>query len=338
VSGGCVCARASRDPGDVGYKDRPRVQSAPPHGPWPPPSPEGPSRRSPPRRVPGQTTARPSPWPALAAYLVAFLLALVSSTLLVFAVAFVRTGGQRARLQSVAYDFAMSDAGLMAGALVNALVLSVVAFGAARIQGAGVGSRLRLGPTCATPAGTLAAIAGMVGLSFACGAASEALGVRGTGVMDTMAQALHGPSAVRFAEAILAIGVAPGFAEETFFRGYMQTGLTASWGRWPGIVATAAAFGFLHLDPVQGSLAFVAGVFLGWMVDRFGGVRPTILAHVTNNAIFVAFSAFGPTGESSRGAQIALVVGGTSLWIAATAFLRSPRALTPTVRASRRAS
>jgi uncharacterized protein len=271
--------------------------------------------------------ARPSPWPAILVYAVAFVLSAVSSTLFVFVVAMVRTGGHRSHLQAAAYDFALSAPGLMGGALVNAAILGAAAFAAARRYGASVGAALRLGPTPASPLGLFAATVGVVGLNFACGTATELLRLRGTGVMDTLAQSLRGPTLGRFVAAVLTIGVAPGFAEETFFRGFLQTRLAGSWGRWPAIVATAAAFGLIHLDPVQGSLAFVAGLYLGWLTERLGGVRPSILAHGVNNAIFVGLSAVGSGSPGPASAQIAIIAAAGAAWIAAIVVLRSPRAL-----------
>jgi membrane protease YdiL (CAAX protease family) len=278
----------------------------------------------------GASTRRPSPWPAVWGFVAALVLALVSSILLVFVIAWVRVSGDRARLLAEANAFALSPGGLMVGALGNAAVLGAVALFTARLQGPGIIARLGLGATRASPLGTVAAVAGMLGLSVACGAASELLGVRGTGVMDTMGSALRAPSAGRFVAALLAIGVAPGIAEETFFRGSMQTRLVASWGRWPGIVATAAAFGLIHLDLVQGSLAFVAGLYLGWIVERFGGIRPTIAAHIANNALFVTLAALGAgdAGSGSRLIAIAVVAGGSVLWLGSIALLRQSRATT----------
>ena len=271
--------------------------------------------------------ARPSPWPAIAAYAVTFVLAMVSSTLLVFAVAFVRTRGERSHLQAAAYAFTLSAQGLMAGALVNAVVLGAAAFAAASLSRTSVGSALRLGPTRASPLGCIAITIGLVGLNFAGGTTSELLRLRGSGVMDTLAQSLRDPGVGLFATAVLTIGVAPGFAEETFFRGFLQTRLAASWGRWPAIVATAAAFGLIHLDPVQGSIAFVAGLFLGWAAERLGGVRPSILAHVTNNAIFVGLSAVGSASPGPASADLAIVAVSSCVWVGAVLLLRSPRAL-----------
>jgi uncharacterized protein len=262
-------------------------------------------------------------------FALAFVLTALASTLLVFVVALVRTRGARSQLQGAAVAFALSAPGLMAGAVANAVVLTAVALFGARLQGRGSpGARLRLGATRASRLGVFAACAGLLGLSFACGAARELLHLSGSGGMDALAESLKGPSAARFAAAVVAIGVVPGFAEETFFRGFLQTRLSASWGRWPAIVVAAIAFGLIHLDPAQGSVAFAAGLFLGWVVERLGGVRPAIAAHVTNNVVFVAAAALAASGPASPGPQLAILGAGSALCAAAIAVLRSARALT----------
>ena len=190
-----------------------------------------------------------------------------------------------------------------------------------------MGAQLRLGATRARPVGLVAACAGLLGLSFACGAARELLQLRGTGGMDAVAEVLENPSAGTFAAAVVAIGVVPGFAEETFFRGFLQTRLAASWGPGPAIVVAAAAFGLIHIDPVQGMVAFTAGVFLGWVVERFGGIRPSVLAHVTNNVVFVGVAGFSSGAGGPPARQIAILCAGSALCVAAILVLRSSRAL-----------
>ena len=79
-------------------------------------------------------------------------------------------------------------------------------------------------------------------------------------------------------------------------RGWSRAG-----GRWPAIVVASAAFGLIHLDPVQGSVAFAAGLFQGWVVDRFGGQRPRRSWRiVTNNVIFVAIATFATSLRRPR--------------------------------------
>ncbi len=265
--------------------------------------------------------------PVLVAYLAAFVLTAVASVTLVFCVALARSSRHPSELQSEATAFAFSAPGLMAGAAAGAAVLASVALAAARLQGPRVLARLHLGPTRASPLGTLAVTAGLLGLSTAGGTVADWLGLRGGGMMDEMARALQAPPPARFIAALLAIGVAPGLAEETFFRGFMQPGLVASWGRWPAIVAAAAAFGLIHLDRVQGPVAFVAGLFLGWAVERLGGIRPSILAHVANNAIFLAAAALGSSVQFGPAAQAAGAAGGLLACAGSIAILRSSRAV-----------
>jgi uncharacterized protein len=271
--------------------------------------------------------ARPPIWGALVAYVAAFALMNSASALLVLGVA-LRRHADVARVPEEAENFSLSAPGITSVALVNAIVLLLVALFAARGRGGHATTTLRLGPTRASRIGLAAAIVGMVGLSFACGSASELVGVRGGGVMERVARALETPTPAAFLLAIAAIGFAPGFAEETFFRGLIQPWLRSRWARWPSIVATSVGFGVMHGDPVQGSLTFIAGLFLGWTAERFGGVRPTIAAHAVNNAIFVVLSSLGSSEPSSRRLQTAMLAVGAASFAASVAVLRGPRAIT----------
>jgi uncharacterized protein len=271
---------------------------------------------------------RPPAWPALAAYLVGFALTLGSSMAFVFAVATVRSSARRSSVPSEARDFALSSEGLLFGALVSAAALAFVALLAARLEGDPVVVRLRLGPTRASLLGLLGTTGGLIALNLACATAGEMLGARTGSVMDAVTSMLQSPTPGTFVGAIATLGVAPGMAEEVFFRGLIQTRLVASWGRWPGIVAASAAFGLIHLDPLQGSIAFVAGLFLGWTVERFGGIRPSIVAHVVNNSIVVALGAFGSAGDRSRLAEWIVTGVGLAGLAAAIVLLRGRRATT----------
>lgn len=265
-------------------------------------------------------------WPALAAYVIGFALALGSSVLLVFGVALMRSSSRRSSLASEAQEFALSTPGLFYGALVSAASLATVAWCAARLEKTPIVRRLRLHRTRATPVGLLEATGGLIGLNLACATTGEMLGVHGSGVMDAVATALQSPTPWRFVAALATLGVAPGIAEEIFFRGLLQTRLVASWGRWPGIIAASAAFGLIHLDPLQGSIAFAAGLFLGSIVERFGGVRPSILAHAVNNSLVVAVGAFGSGSDGDRPQQVATIAAGVVACAVSIRLLRRPRA------------
>jgi uncharacterized protein len=276
----------------------------------------------------GPLASRPALWPVLAAYLAAFVLVLVASGVYVLVAAIPRAGLNPERLAEEATRFALSTPGLLGGALVSAVVLALVSLVAARLMGGGLAARLRTGPTRARPLGIAAAIVGTAGLSLACASAAELTGRGKGGVMEAIALALQTSNPLRIVLAVLAIAVAPGFAEETFFRGLVQTRLRERWRRWPAIVATAVAFGVFHLDLVQGSLAVIAGIFFGWVADRFGGIRPTVAAHAVNNTMFVLFASLASRDQHpSRVENVVVLLAGAAVCAGATAVIRSRHAV-----------
>jgi uncharacterized protein len=289
-------------------------------------------------------------WPLAVAYAVAFVAAFGASAAYIVGAVLPHARGDATTIVEESSRFALSAPGLLGSALVDAASLALVTAVAASLMRsrtdaprlATVRADLRLGPTSATWLGTGAAMLGMVGLSVACGALIDLAGVGHTGVMDIIARALAASSPARLVVALLAIGVAPAVAEESFFRGLVQTRVAARWGRWPAIVVSAFAFGLFHVDPVQGSLAFVAGLFLGWVADRFGGIRPGVAAHAFNNAAFVLLASFSsPDEHPTRGSSLAVAAAGAVAFAGAVAVLtraRSARPREPALRASTPAS
>jgi membrane protease YdiL (CAAX protease family) len=263
---------------------------------------------------------------------VAVPLVLSTTTAVVFGVAALRAGKETSRITTEATRFSVSAPGIMTAALISSGVLAAVAVAAAWLQDRHVSARLRIGPTRASAAGLIATVVGMVGLSMASGAATDLLGGRGRGTMGVIAHAFAQPTPLRLLIAIATIAIAPGAAEETFFRGLIQTKLTSRWGRWPSIYITALGFGLMHLDLIQGLVAFIAGLFLGWAVERFGGIRPSIAAHASNNAAFVVLASFGSATEGSRSSDLVVLAFGLIAWLLATATIRSHFALCPQPR------
>lgn len=269
-------------------------------------------------------------------YVVAVSLILVATTLAIFGVAAFRTRGQPVQLADAANEFAMSSGGIMTAAFVSSASLATVAYFAARLQTRDVGERLRLGRSRASAVGLLAAVGGMAGLSLASGAAADLFGRRDSGTMGAIAHALEHPSPGRLVLAIATIAVAPGAAEETFFRGLIQTGLASRLGRWPSIPIAALGFAVMHFNLTQGLVAFVAGLFLGWTAARFGGIRPSIVAHTCNNVAFVAFASLGSGAtETSRKVDFIVIGAGLVAWAGATALMRSTLAIRDEVSSMR---
>jgi membrane protease YdiL (CAAX protease family) len=277
-------------------------------------------------------------WPVFLAYAVGFLGELLGGVLFVAGAALLKVHGDASRVAAEATRFALSATGLMGAALVGAAALLTVAWAAARLMGGRVTARLRVGPSRASPQGVAAAMVGTAGLSLACGSAAQLVHVGEGTVMHALTESLRHASPATYLAAVASIGLVPALGEESFFRGLMQTRLAERWPRWAAIATSAAAFGLLHLDPVQGTLAFAVGLYLGWLAERFRGIRPGIAAHATNNVLFVTLACFGSTeaadGASTRGAALGVLVLGLSACGASIAFIRTARALRSSISAS----
>jgi membrane protease YdiL (CAAX protease family) len=266
------------------------------------------------------------------AYGAAFVLTFVCSTGIVLLVGAWRSRGQPALLEAETSGFATSASGLMTCAFVEAVVLAAVALTATRGQ-RGALDRLRLGPSRASPLGQGAAVLGLIGLSTAGGAVIQLVqrhGAHDIGVVDTFAEALGGATPLRVLLAVVTIGLAPAFAEEVFFRGLLQPALSQKWGRGAAIVVAALAFGLFHLDSAQGAVAFCAGLFLGWVAERLGSVRPGIAAHATNNILFVLVAAVSPEWASAPRVQPWMLACGAVVFVGAITTLRSGAAVRST--------
>lgn len=279
---------------------------------------------------PRASSSPPALWPLAVAYVAAFVLALGASAAYIVVAVLSRSKGDAAALVQDASRFALTAPGILGSAVIDAAMLALVTGVAASIlrttQGTSrmhaIRDDLRLGPTRARWPGLVAAMVGMVGLSLTCGALADLAGVGSEGVMPQIARVLSDSSPFRMLLALLTIAVAPAVAEECFFRGLVQTRVAARWGRWPAIVVSAFAFGLFHVDPVQGSLAFVAGLFLGWLVERFGGIRPSIAAHAVNNAVFVVLAALSsPDDHTTRRGSVIVAVAGAAAFAGAVAVL-----------------
>ena len=270
---------------------------------------------------------RPAVWPVFVAYVVSFLLVLFASIALVLGVAALQTRGEGpAALSAAALKFALSPYGILSAAVVSEGTFLGVAVVTAALLGRDLRAQLRVGPSRATPVGFAAAIVGTVALSLAAGAATELLPFRPPGgTMEQIASSLAHASAPLFVLAVVILGVAPGIAEETFFRGFMQTRLAARLGRWPGIVIAASLFGLVHLDPLQSPLAFLLGLYLGWGAERLGSIRPSVVAHAANNALFVAVACVrdGAGVEKNAREDAALVAGAGVVFILCAVTMHS---------------
>jgi membrane protease YdiL (CAAX protease family) len=101
------------------------------------------------------------------------------------------------------------------------------------------------------------------------------------------------PSWLRIADVLAACVAAP-FAEETLFRGLLQTFLRSIFkSAWPAIVLASIAFALLH-PPWTWPQIFFLGLCLGYVYERSGNLWMTISIHalfnLTSIYVFTHFS------------------------------------------------
>jgi len=264
---------------------------------------------------------RTSAWPALLAYLVAFVGSLLASTLVVVVTTWRYRSFGASRFADEVARFATSAPGLIAVAATNAAVLLAVAVIFVRLSGRPLVPSMRLGPSRMSARSLAAAPVGMLGLSFACASAVDLAGARSGSVMQVLTDGLRALPWGLFALALLGVAIAPGVAEETFFRGFFQTRVAAAWGRRLALFVSAAAFAILHIDPAQVAVAFAAGVYLGWLADRCGSIRPTMFAHALNNGAFVLLARFATDQNVPRTTSVVAFGVGAVVFAAATAII-----------------
>jgi len=207
----------------------------------------------------------------------------------------------------VARSLTESPGFLLASSMVLYAILIPLPLIGARLGGEPVSTRLRLAGGRREGLAVLLATAGLLGLSQMFDSSLALMEWNPGGTIELLSRTIGASTGPTLGVVVLMVGPVAGFAEELFFRGFMQTRLRDRWGSWPAIVVTAAAFGLLHLDPVHSPLAFAIGLFLGWVTELTGSIRSAVAAHAINNTVSVLGIALLP-GASSPAVQVWLLV------------------------------
>lgn len=95
------------------------------------------------------------------------------------------------------------------------------------------------------------------------------------------------------------LGVLPGLAEETFFRGT----LLFSWlpqGKWRAIVHSGALFALLHGSIFSLPVLFGMGLLLGYVAEKAGSTRASMGIHISYNIAAVLYSYLATVAAGSR--------------------------------------
>lgn len=178
---------------------------------------------------------------------------------------------------------------------------------------------LRLGPAAVSGWIVAAMAVGGTALSEAMGAFLMIFELHVGSNVERIAQALATAQGGWLIAAIVLIGLFPGVCEELFFRGFFQTRLRLRLARWPAILITSAAFALIHFDVVHSGVTLLFGLYLGWITEASGSIRPAIALHVLNNTSSV-LSASLITDPTQQVLLVDLLVSG-SLGLGVLGFL-----------------
>lgn len=86
---------------------------------------------------------------------------------------------------------------------------------------------------------------------------------------------------------VLVIGLGPGIGEELWCRGFLGRGLVGRYGLVWGVVFTSFLFGAIHIDPRQGTMAMLMGLWLHYVYLTTRSLWMPILLHTINNSFAV---------------------------------------------------
>lgn len=90
---------------------------------------------------------------------------------------------------------------------------------------------------------------------------------------------------------IVALSLA-GICEEFTFRGFLQTAMNSRYSLWISLLVSSTAFGIFHFDPqlVYTFSAFLSGLLLGYLYNRWNSYVVPAVSHATMNLIVLAIS------------------------------------------------
>lgn len=80
-------------------------------------------------------------------------------------------------------------------------------------------------------------------------------------------------------------GILAPVAEELYFRGVLYGWMRQRWSPTVGMLASAAIFASIHLQPQVMPEIFLVGVILAWLYERSGSLFPGILLHTAMNIL-----------------------------------------------------
>jgi membrane protease YdiL (CAAX protease family) len=90
--------------------------------------------------------------------------------------------------------------------------------------------------------------------------------------------------------AVLVIGLGPGIGEELWCRGFLGRGLVGNYGVVFGVLASSFFFGLIHIDPCQGMMAMLMGLWLHYVYLTTRSLLLPMMLHTLNNSLAVVIT------------------------------------------------
>jgi hypothetical protein len=172
-------------------------------------------------------------------------------------------------------------------------------------------ARGRLGPFA-----LLILVVGMLALNLGVDSAIRAFEVRDRGSLARFDRAVAHARGLSLAAAAVALALLPAFAEELFFRGWLQRSLATRLRPVWAVALAAAAFALAHGDRVHAAAAFPLGLYLGAAAQLAASTRAPILCHAVGNlaAVLVGATNVGPRALAPALVPAAFAVAVLALW------------------------
>lgn len=282
-------------PGDVPY-----ATAHAPGSPWTAPWGVLPYARVEPYRIP------PRVWTVIVAFAVAFVAGIVVGGLVPLVMVIASNAGRfenAEELRDALQAGILKAPILLASGATTQVMLLITAVSAAMLSPVPFVRRMRLNPSTLSPLGWIIVPIGALSVSFLFSAIVGLIGIRESGTLKLLGDVFKKLTPAELVFAVAIVGIMPGFAEEFLFRGYAQTRLVQRLGRWWGILIVSLMFGIMHLDFLQSPFAFGFGIYLGYVAEQSGSIRPTMFCHALNNSLQVLLGWLIGSGSGGGGEE-----------------------------------
>lgn len=165
--------------------------------------------------------------------------------------------------------------------------------GAGPVAGFGLG---RMGRSISAKFATGATVVGLLvatrALTTAYGAIVRALGWLPPTRSEGDLTALFGSGGIGLTLSVLMVVVVSPIAEELAFRGVIMPVVGQKWGKWAGVLVSAAVFSAYHFTPWLLVPTFMLGSALGWLAWERRSLWPAIALHALYNGTAIAAAFF----------------------------------------------